>query len=120
LRSERALAMNLAEMYIQGVSTRKVTTIVERLCGTSVSATQASKAIAFLDESLDAWCQRPLCECPYVTLDAHYGKVRQDGQVRDTATFEDGDQGMGVNDEATESVDEYGGRFHGTERIRVD
>src|SRR4030066_1499273 len=45
LRSERALTMTLAEMYIQGVSTRKVTAILEQLCGTSVSATQVSKAI---------------------------------------------------------------------------
>jgi len=87
LRSERALVMTLAEMYIQGVSTRKVTTILERLCGTSVSATQVSKAIALLDESLEAWRQRPLCECPYVTLDARYEKVRQDGQVRDAAVL---------------------------------
>ena len=85
LRSERALTMTLAEMYIQGVSTRKVTAILERLCGTSVSSTQVSKAIALLDETLEAWRQRPLCECPYVVLDARYEKVRQDGQVRDAA-----------------------------------
>lgn len=85
LRSERALTMTLAEMYIQGVSTRKVTAILERLCGTSVSSTQVSKASALLDETLEAWRQRPLCECPYVILDARYEKVRQDGQVRDAA-----------------------------------
>lgn len=85
LRSERALVMTLAEMYIQGVSTRKVTAILEQLCGTSVSSTQVSKASALLDETLEAWRQRPLCECPYVILDARYEKVRQDGQVRDAA-----------------------------------
>ena len=85
LRSERALTMTLAEMYIQGVSTRKVTAIMERLCGTSVSSTQVSKAIALLDQTLEAWRQRPLCECPYVVIDARYEKVRQDGQVRDAA-----------------------------------
>jgi transposase-like protein len=85
LRSERALTMTLAEMYIQGVSTRKVTAILEQLCGTSVSSTQVSKAIVLLDETLEAWRQRPLCECPYVILDARYEKVRQDGQVRDAA-----------------------------------
>lgn len=85
LRSERALTMTLAEMYIQGVSTRKVSAILEQLCGTSVSATQVSKAIALLDETLEAWRQRPLCECPYLILDARYEKVRQDGQVRDAA-----------------------------------
>jgi putative transposase len=85
LRSERALTMTLAEMYIQGVSTRKVTAILERLCGTSVSSTQVSNAIALLDKTLEAWRQRPLCESPYVILDARYEKVRQDGQVRDAA-----------------------------------
>jgi len=87
LRSERALTMTLAEMYIQGVSTRKVTAILERLCGTSVSSTQVSKAIALLDETLEAWRHRPLSECPYLFLDARYEKVRQDGQVRDAAVL---------------------------------
>jgi len=85
LRSERALIMTLAEMYVQGVSTRKVTAVLEQLCGTSVSATQVSKASALLDETLEAWRQRPMCECPYVILDARYEKVRQDGQQRDAA-----------------------------------
>jgi transposase-like protein len=85
IRSERALTMTLAEMYIQGVSTRKVTAILERLCGTSVSSTQVSKATALLDKTLEAWRQRPLGECPYIILDARYEKVRQDGQVRDAA-----------------------------------
>jgi transposase-like protein len=85
LRSERAITLTLAEMYIQGVSTRKVTAVLEQLCGTSVSATQVSKAIALLDETLEAWRNRPLCECPYLILDARYEKVRQDGQVRDAA-----------------------------------
>lgn len=85
LRSERALTMTLAEMYIQGVSTRKVTAVLEQLCGTSVSSTQVSKASALLDEILEAWRQRPLCECPYLILDARYERVRQDGQLRDAA-----------------------------------
>ncbi len=81
LCSIRALNMTLAEMYIQGFSTRKVTDILEQLCGTSVSASQASKAIALLGETLQAWRQRSLCECPYLVLDARYEKVRQDGQI---------------------------------------
>lgn len=85
LRSERALTMTLAEMHIQGVSTRKVTAVLEQLCGTSVSSTQVSKASALLDEILEAWRQRPLCECPYLILDARYERVRQDGQLRDAA-----------------------------------
>jgi putative transposase len=84
-RSERALTLTLAEMYVQGVSTRKVTAIVEQLCGSSVSSSVVSRAAALLDESLEAWRNRPLGEFPYVFLDARYEKVRQDGQVRDAA-----------------------------------
>jgi len=87
LSSEPALTMTLAEMYIQGVFTRKVTVILERLCGTSVSYTRVSKTIALLDETLDAWRHRPLSECPYLFLDSRYEKVRQDGQVRDAAVL---------------------------------
>lgn len=87
LRSERALMLTLAEMYVQGVSTRKVKAITERLCGTAVSSTQVSKAAAKLDEFLEAWRQRPLSITPYLYLDARYEKVRQDGQVRDAAVL---------------------------------
>jgi transposase-like protein len=85
LRSERALTLSLAEMYVQGVSTRKVTAIVEQLCGSGVSSTVVSHATAQLDETLEAWRNRPLGEIVYLFLDALYEKVRQDGQVRDAA-----------------------------------
>ena len=85
LRSERALTLSLAEMYVQGVSTRKVTTIVEQLCGSGVSSTVVSHATAQLDETLEAWRNRPLDEIVYLFLDALYEKVRQNGQVRDAA-----------------------------------
>jgi len=85
LRSERALTMTLAEMYVQGVSTRKVTAIVEQLCGSSVSSSVVSQATALLDESLEAWRNRPLGEFVYLFLDARYEKVRQDGEIRDAA-----------------------------------
>jgi putative transposase len=74
--------MTLAEMYIHGASTRKLTAILEQLCGISVSSTQVSKATGLLDQTLEAWRQRPLCECPYVFLDARNEKVHQDSQVR--------------------------------------
>jgi len=54
LRSERALMLALAEMYVQGVSTRKVAAITERLCGSAVSATQVSRAATLLDEVLES------------------------------------------------------------------
>ena len=85
LRSERALNLALAEMYVQGVSTRKVTAIVERLGGSGVSSTLVSQAAARLDETLEAWRSRPLGEFVYLLLDARYEKVRQDGEIRDAA-----------------------------------
>lgn len=87
LRSERALKLALAEMYVQGVSTRRVRKITEELCGFEVSSTQVSQATASLDEQLAAWRERPLEASPYIWLDAHYEKVRQDGQVRDVAVL---------------------------------
>ena len=85
LRSERALTLALAEMYVQGVSTRRVAAITEQLCGTAVSSMQVSRATEKLDEVLDAWRNRPLGEIVYLYLDARYEKVRMDGQIRDAA-----------------------------------
>lgn len=87
LRSERALTLSLAEMYVQGVSTRKVAAIVEQLCGSGVSSSQVSKATAQLDEKLNQWRNSPLGEVVYLYLDARYEKVRQDGQIRDAAVL---------------------------------
>lgn len=87
IRSERALKLALAEMYVQGVSTRRVAAITEQLCGFDVSSTQVSQAAAALDEQLEAWRTRPLGQSKYLWLDAHYEKVRQDGQVRDAAVL---------------------------------
>jgi putative transposase len=85
LRSERALMVTLAEMYVQGVSTRKVSAIVEEMCGSSVSSALVSKAVAALDEKLEGWRNGTIGEVTYLYLDARYEKVRQDGQVRDAA-----------------------------------
>jgi len=87
LRSERALHLTLAEMYLQGVSTRKVSAIIEQLCGSEVSSTQVSRAAKLLDEVLAQWRERPLGECRYLFLDARYEKVRDNGQIRDTAVL---------------------------------
>lgn len=87
LRSERALSLALAEMYVQGVSTRKVSAIVEQLCGTSISSSLVSQAAGKLDETLETWRNRPLGEIVYLFLDARYEKVRQDGQIRDAAVL---------------------------------
>jgi putative transposase len=87
LRSERALTLTLAEMYVTGVSTRKVKAITEQLCGCDVSSTQVSRATAQLDEGLTAWRTRPLGRIRYLYLDARYEKVRQDGRVSDAAVL---------------------------------
>lgn len=82
VRSERALTMTLAEMYVQGVSTRKVAEITEQLVGARVTSDQVSRATKELDESLEAWRKRPLTEAyDYVYLDALYENVREGQQV---------------------------------------
>jgi len=87
LRSERALLLAIAEMYVQGVSTRRVKKIVEELCGMEVSSTQVSRAAAELDEMLEAWRNRDLGRYRYIVLDAQYEKIRQGGQVLDAAVL---------------------------------
>jgi len=86
-RSERALKLALAEMYVQGVSTRKVAAITQELCGLEVSSAQVSRAAKLLDEELEAWRNRQLGQVQYLVLDARYEKVRIDGTVRDCAVL---------------------------------
>ena len=87
IRSEQALKLALAEMYVQGVSTRKVAAILEELCGTSVSSTHVSQCAARLDADLLLWRTRPLGTFAYVLLDARYEKVRHGGRVLDCAVL---------------------------------
>jgi putative transposase len=81
IRSERALKLAIAEMYVQGVSTRKVTEVMQQLCGLDVSSTQVSRATQSLDEELNAWRRRTIGETPYLVLDARYEKIRHGGSV---------------------------------------
>ena len=73
-RSERAMNLALAEMYVQGISTRKMIMVLQKLVGPeiSISSTQVSRCNAALDEGLAAWRNRPLGTTPYVILDARY------------------------------------------------
>jgi putative transposase len=80
-RSERALKLAIAEMYVQGVTTRKVTAVMEELCGLEVTSSQVSRAVQALDAELSAWRERPLGAIPYAFLDARYEKVRVNGVV---------------------------------------
>jgi putative transposase len=82
-RTEKALLLSLMEMYLDGVSTRKVRAITELLCGTRFSKSQVSRLIGTLDADLAAWHQRTLAghAYPYLTVDARYEYVRQGGAV---------------------------------------
>lgn len=82
-RSDKALALSLMEMYVQGVSTRKVASITETLCGRSFSSQQVSKLASELDEKLEAWRTRRLDNdaYPYLFVDAMYQKVRENSRV---------------------------------------
>ena len=81
-RNEQALVLTLMEMYVQGVSTRKVAAITEQLCGTAFSKSQVSALSGRLDADLAAWRERPLpASYPYLSVDARYEHVRVDGQV---------------------------------------
>lgn len=81
-RSEKALVAALAEMYVQGVSTRKVKAITEELCGHEFSASSISAINKSLDEELKAFCRRRLAEpYPYLIVDARYERVREGGVI---------------------------------------
>jgi len=87
IRSERALKASLAEMYIQGVSTRKVKKITESLCGYEVSSSQVSRVTKELDEQFELWRTRPISKMVYLIFDARYEKVRHGGHVIDNAVL---------------------------------
>ena len=82
-RNEKALVLALMEMYVEGVSTRKVKDITEELCGTSFSKSMVSHLAAGLDAELRAWRARPLeaKAYPYLFVDARYEKVRVGSRV---------------------------------------
>lgn len=100
-RSEKALVSALAEMYVQGVSTRKVKAITEELCGHEFSADTISQINKKLDGELQRWAQRPLEEdYPYLIVDARYEKVREDGVIRSRAVL----IALGINWEGRRQV----------------
>lgn len=87
-RSEKAFVAVLAEMYVQGVSTRKVKAVTEELCGHAFSASTISTINGKLDEELERFaCRRLEEEYPYLVLDARYERVREDGVIRQRAVL---------------------------------
>lgn len=99
-RSERALKLAIAEMYVQGVSRRRIAPIAEELCGFELSSTQVSRLSTLLDEELEKFRNRPLGQMVYLYLDVDYQKVRHDGQVRDIAVL----KAVGVTKEGKREV----------------
>ncbi len=100
VRSERALKLAIAEMYVQGISTRKVTQVLEQLGGLEISSTQVSRCAELLDAELEQWRQRPLGEILYLVLDARYEKVRQAGAVVSCAVL----SAIGIDAQGRRSV----------------
>ena len=87
-RSEKALVWALAEMYVQGVSTRKVKAVTEELCGHAFSASAVSAIVKKLDSQLEQFATRRLeQEYPYLILDARYERVREGGCIRSQAVL---------------------------------
>lgn len=86
-RSERALKAAVAEMYLQGVSTRKVAAITKELCGLDITSAQVSRMTAELDPLLDEWRNRPLGSYSYLFFDARYESIRHGGVVIKMAVF---------------------------------
>jgi putative transposase len=86
-RSEKALKLAIAEMYLQGVSTRRVQEITEKLCGYEVSSSQVSRVTKELDEQFEQFRNRSIGEIPYLVVDALYLKVRHNGSVIDMAVL---------------------------------
>jgi transposase-like protein len=99
-RSERALKVAIAEMYTKGISTRRITDVMEKMCSLDVSSTQVSRAAKILDEELNKWRNRELGEYPYLILDAHYEKVRQNGSVQSCAVF----TAIGINTDGKREI----------------
>jgi putative transposase len=100
-RSEKALVGALAEMYVQGVSTRKVKAITEELCGHEFSSATVSRVNQSLDGELAKFAERRVEEdYPYLVLDARYEKVREDGVVRSQAV----QVAIGINREGRRCV----------------
>lgn len=99
-RSSRAVMLAIAQMYIQGVSTRDVEKVMAEFGLESLSSAQVSRAAALMDEELEAWRTRQLGAFPYLFLDARYEKVRIDGVVRDAAIL----SAIGIDEDGKRNV----------------
>ena len=104
-RCETALMVTMAEMVVAGVSTRKVSKVMEALCGKSFSKSSVSKACEMLDEEIVKFKNRPLKgNYPFVLVDATYFKVREEGRVTSKALF----IAMAMNEQGIEEILDFG------------
>ena len=99
-RSEKALKVAIAQMYLEGVSTRRVQDITEKLCGYEVSSTQVSRVTQELDEQFEIFRNRPIGSICYLIADAIYLKVRHNGSVIDMAIL----LAYGINPEGKREI----------------
>lgn len=87
-RNEQAFVLSMIEMYLKGVSTRKVTSIVEKVCGFQISKSTVSELTKSLDKQVNQWRNRPLADdYPYLVVDARYEKIREEGSVKSKAVL---------------------------------
>lgn len=99
-RSERALKVAIAQMYLEGVSTRRVQDITEKLCGYEISSTQVSRVTQELDGQFEQFRNRPIGEICYLVVDATYLKVRHNGSVMSMAIL----LAYGINPEGKREI----------------
>lgn len=97
---EQALKLALAEAYIQGVSTRRMKEITEKLCGKEISSTQVSRFTKVFDEEVAKFKNRQLGKYVYLYLDAQYEKVRHEGSVRSLAVL----KAVGINEHGVREI----------------
>ena len=100
MRCERALLLAMAEMYVQGISTRRVQNILKRMGVEGISSAQVSRAAQMLDEELQKWRERPLGTMKCLQADARYEKARTDRIVRNVAVL----TAVGVDEDGKRSV----------------
>lgn len=87
-RNEKALVLGIVEMYLKGISTRKIEPVLEELCGFGISKSAVSALTQDLDEECKKWRERPLeDEYPYIWVDALMHKVRENGRVISKASL---------------------------------
>jgi len=98
--SEQALMAAMAEMYVKGVATRKVSQVVEEMCGVEVSASTISNIVKAIDPKVEAFRNRPLGKYPYLIVDARFDKVRDGNRVESRAFL----WAVGVNEQGQREV----------------